>query len=98
MSLLYAGLHVRGALKNYTRSESGSPHIYGNYLHASALLVARLSIAAWVAALVATAVLVATEAVPTDGLDGKIPILNMLVCIGALYGALAQLQDVPINR
>ncbi|KAH9883477.1 hypothetical protein F4778DRAFT_659776 [Xylariomycetidae sp. FL2044] len=97
IALLYIILHIRGARKDYTRMVShrgwqggmkanpmaGPPQIYGNYLHASALLVARLGIAVWIAALVATAVMIA-KAVPFAGFPGKVPFLNLLICVGAI--------------
>ncbi|KAI0130060.1 hypothetical protein BJ170DRAFT_298636 [Xylariales sp. AK1849] len=83
MSLLYIGFHIRGALKNYVRTLPGPPQMYGNYLHASALLIARLSIALWIAALIATAVMIA-KSVSVRGLAGKLPFVNLLVCIGAV--------------
>ncbi|KAK9416029.1 hypothetical protein SUNI508_09802 [Seiridium unicorne] len=83
LSLLYIGLHIRAASRDYIKTQPGPPHIYDNYLHASAILIARLSIFVWVCALIATAVMVAT-AFPLGGLAGKLPILNLLICIGAL--------------
>jgi hypothetical protein len=83
MSLLYICLHVRGARKDYKREEPGPPQIYGHYLHASALVVARLCVGTWVAALIATAIMIA-RAIPFEGLSGKVPFLNLLICIGAM--------------
>lgn len=83
IALLYICLHIRGARKDYRRRGPGPPQTYGNYLHAGALLVARLGIAVWIAALVATAVMIA-KAVPADGLAKTAPYLNLVVCIGAI--------------
>lgn len=83
IALLYICLHIRGARKDYRRRGPGPPQTYGNYLHAGALLVARLGIAVWIAALVATAVMIA-KAVPADGLAKTAPYLNLVVCIGAM--------------
>ncbi|KAI5862964.1 hypothetical protein GGS23DRAFT_77119 [Durotheca rogersii] len=83
MSLLYICIHVRGARKDYRRRGTGPPQIYGQYLHASALLVARLGIAVWVAALVATAIVI-SKAAPMAGLAKVAPYLNLVICIGAL--------------
>ncbi|KAI5924193.1 hypothetical protein F4810DRAFT_709911 [Camillea tinctor] len=83
MSLLYTGLHIRGARKDYVRNGPAPPQNYGNYLHASALLIARLSIAVWIAGLVATAVVI-SKALPFEGFGGKVPFLDLLICIGAL--------------
>ncbi|KAI0007693.1 hypothetical protein F4779DRAFT_628928 [Xylariaceae sp. FL0662B] len=83
MTLLYIGLHIRAARKDYKRRGPGPPQIYGEYLHASALLVARLAIAVWIAALIATAVMIA-KAGPFEGFAKKIPFLNLLICIGAI--------------
>ena len=68
------------------------PHLRGNYLHASALLVARLAIVIWIAALIATAVMIARAgSVPfryadgtKKGFVGAVPILNLLICMGAM--------------
>ncbi|XXH00118.1 cytosolic Fe-S cluster assembly factor cfd1 [Hypoxylon texense] len=83
LGLLYLCLHIRGARKDYRRRGPGPPQIYGEYLHASALIVERLGIAVWVAALVATAVMIA-KAVPLGGLAGMAPYLNLAICIGAI--------------
>ncbi|KAI1191031.1 hypothetical protein F5B17DRAFT_426912 [Nemania serpens] len=83
MSLIYLCLHIRGARRDYTREGPGPPQIYGHYLHASALLFARLGIIVWIAALVATAILIA-RSTPLEGFAGKVPILNLLLCIGAI--------------
>lgn len=83
MSLLYICLHIKGARRDYTREGRGPPQLYGHYLHASALLFARLGIIVWIAALVATAILIA-RSVPLEGFAGKVPILNLLLCIGAM--------------
>jgi hypothetical protein len=83
LTLLYICLHVKGARKDYKREGPGPPQIYGHYLHASALLVARLGIGTWIAALVATAIMIA-RAIPFQGISGKVPILNLLICTGAL--------------
>lgn len=83
MALLYIGLHIRAARKDYKRRGPGPPQIYGEYLHASALLIARLAIAVWIAGLIATAIMIA-RAGPFKGFAGKIPFLNLLVCIGAM--------------
>ncbi|KAI1640594.1 hypothetical protein F4809DRAFT_662836 [Biscogniauxia mediterranea] len=83
MSLLYTGLHIRGARKDYVRNGPAPPQSYGNYLHASALLIARLSIAVWIAALIATAVVI-SKALRLEGFAGKVPFLDLLICIGAI--------------
>lgn len=83
MSLLYLGLHIKGARRDYTREGSGPPQLYGHYLHASALLFARLSIIVWIAALIATAILI-SKSIPLEGFAGKVPILNLLLCIAAM--------------
>ncbi|KAI0546667.1 hypothetical protein F4679DRAFT_598570 [Xylaria curta] len=87
ISLLYICLHVRGALKDYTREGLGPPQLHGQYLHASALLVARLSIFCWAAALISTAIMIA-RSVPVEGFLAKLPYLDLLVCIGAIPSCL----------
>lgn len=83
IALFYICIHIRGARKNFRRRGPGPPQIYGDYLHASALLVARLGIAVWVAALVATCVMIA-KAAPLPGLAGTAPYLDLVICIGAM--------------
>ncbi|KAI2466053.1 hypothetical protein F4781DRAFT_368922 [Annulohypoxylon bovei var. microspora] len=83
IALVYICLHVRGARKDYTRRGNLPPQIYGEYLHASALLVARFGIAVWIAALVATSVMIA-KAGPSSGLAKITPYLNLVICIGAI--------------
>ncbi|KAI0599193.1 hypothetical protein F4775DRAFT_600311 [Biscogniauxia sp. FL1348] len=83
MSLLYTGLHIRGARKDYVRNGPAPPQSYGNYLHASALLISRLSIAVWIAALIATAVVI-SKALHLEGFAGRVPFLDLLICIGAI--------------
>ena len=68
------------------------PHLRGNYLHASALLVARLAIVVWIAALIATVVMIARAGpIPfryadgtKKGFVGAVPVLNLLICTGAM--------------
>ncbi|KAI3339746.1 hypothetical protein F4824DRAFT_454613 [Ustulina deusta] len=79
MSLLYVCLHICGARKDYKREGPGPPQMHGQYLHASAVLVARLSLVTWIASLVATAILIA-RAVPLEGFSGKVPFLDLLTC------------------
>ncbi|KAI1093863.1 hypothetical protein F5B19DRAFT_93305 [Rostrohypoxylon terebratum] len=83
IGLVYVCIHVRGARKDYRRRGNLPPQLYGDYLHASALLVARFGIAVWVAALVATAVMIAKIGSAT-GLARMTPYLDLVICIGAL--------------
>ncbi|KAI0119583.1 hypothetical protein F4814DRAFT_412534 [Daldinia grandis] len=96
IALLYICLHIRGARRNYKRTGPGPPQIYGHYLHASALLIARLAIALWIAALVATAVMVA-KPVSSDGLAKTAPYLNLLICIVALPSSIVISASVESN-
>lgn len=82
-SILYIGVHIRGAVKNCTKTQPGPPQLYGNDLHATAIVVERLSIVVWVAALIATAVMMADVGRFT-GFAAKVPYLNLVICIGAL--------------
>ncbi|KAI1458861.1 hypothetical protein F4805DRAFT_105539 [Annulohypoxylon moriforme] len=88
IGLVYVCIHVRGARKDYRRRGNLPPQIYGDYLHASALLVARFGIAVWVAALVASAVMIA-KAGPSNGLAKMTPYLDLVICIGALPSFIA---------
>ncbi|KAI8956577.1 hypothetical protein F5Y11DRAFT_342571 [Daldinia sp. FL1419] len=96
IALLYICLHIRGARKNYKRQGSGPPQVYGHYLHASALLIARLAIAVWIAALVATAVMVA-KPVPADGLAKTAPYLNLAICIIAIPSSFVISASIESN-
>ncbi|KAH8166223.1 hypothetical protein CIB48_g1984 [Xylaria polymorpha] len=86
-------------MKNCTREGSGPPQLYGRYLHASALLVARLGIVCWVAALIATAVLI-SRALPFEGFLAKVPYLDLLICIGAIVSEYADdiSTDMSVSR
>ncbi|KAI0403194.1 hypothetical protein F4802DRAFT_599336 [Xylaria palmicola] len=83
MSLLYIGLHIRGARKDYRKEMPGPPQLHGRYLHASALLIARISIVIWIAALIATGIVIA-KALPVGELAAKSPYLDLVLCIGAI--------------
>lgn len=80
------------SMRTTMRKTQLPPHLRGNYLHASALLVARLAIVVWIAALIATAVMIARAGpVPfryadgtKKGFVGAVPVLNLLICIGAM--------------
>ncbi|KAI8951479.1 hypothetical protein F4801DRAFT_589681 [Xylaria longipes] len=97
ISLVYICLHVRGALRDYTREGPGPPQLYGHYLHASALLVARLGIVCWVAAVIATAIMIA-RALPVEGLLAKVPYLDLLLCVGAIPSILIISVTIERNR
>ncbi|KAI0197187.1 hypothetical protein EV127DRAFT_465802 [Xylaria flabelliformis] len=97
ISMLYICLHVRGALKDYKREGTGPPQLYGQYLHASALLVARLSIFCWAAALISTAIMIA-RALPVEGFLVKLPYLDLLICIGAIPSCLIISVTIEKNR
>ncbi|KAJ2971862.1 hypothetical protein NUW58_g9302 [Xylaria curta] len=84
MSILYIGLHIRGARKDYKRIDPGPPQLYGHYLHASALLVSRVGIIIWITAFIATTVMIARALIPSEGFLGKVPYLNLMLCIGAI--------------
>ncbi|KAJ1329793.1 hypothetical protein MN608_06529 [Microdochium nivale] len=83
MSWFYIGLHVRAAKREIYRLHPGPPQMHGEYLHATALLVARLAICTWAAALIAVSAMVAM-APPARGMEGAVPYLNLMICIGAL--------------
>lgn len=83
LSILYTGLHCRAAIKDTTRENTAPPQIYGDYLHATALFLARLSIGVWIVALVATAIMI-SRAIPFEGLAAKLPIINLVICTGAM--------------
>lgn len=83
LSLLYVVLHIRAALRRTITTQMAPSYMYGDGLHASALVVARLSIATWIGALIATAAMI-SKASPLQGLASKSPILNLLICTGAL--------------
>ena len=83
LSQLYICLHICGARRDYKREGLGPPQMYGQYLHASAMLVARLGIVTWIAALAATAIMIA-RSIPLAGFAGKVPFLDLLLCVGAM--------------
>lgn len=95
MSVIYIGIHVRGARSNRLRPP-GPPHFFGEYTLAGAMVVSRLAIAVWIAALVATAIMLASTPNPSAiGVAGAtspsiplavlLPILHLVVCLVAMY-------------
>ncbi|KAK8112676.1 hypothetical protein PG984_013202 [Apiospora sp. TS-2023a] len=99
MSLLYTAIHVRGAFSNYVNDAPHiPPHFRGEYVHASALIVARLGIPTWIAAAVATALLISKSEHPL-GIFGKqipYPLLFLIACVVALISFIA--LAATINR
>lgn len=85
-TIFYVGLHVGGAARNYTRTRNGPPQLFRNYLHMGALVLARISILIWVAALVATVFILPGSLAFVHLLSGKLPLLNALVCTAVMYG------------
>ncbi|KAI1438854.1 hypothetical protein GGR50DRAFT_304798 [Xylaria sp. CBS 124048] len=83
LSLVYIGLHIRGARQDYSRDGMCPPQQLGHYLHAAALLVARLGIVIWLAALLATAVVIA-RSVPFHGFAGRVSVVNLMLCISTI--------------
>ncbi|OTA98301.1 hypothetical protein M426DRAFT_17532 [Hypoxylon sp. CI-4A] len=96
VALVYICLHVKGARKDYWRKGNGPPQIYGDYLHASALLIARAGIAIWGAALIATTVMIA-KAVHRTGLASTAPYLDLVICIGAIPSFVVISATIEIN-
>ncbi|KAI1138608.1 hypothetical protein F5Y05DRAFT_44860 [Hypoxylon sp. FL0543] len=96
IALVYVCLHIRGARKDYRRRGPGPPQIYGDYLHASALMVARFGIAVWVAALVATSVMIA-KAAPLEDFAKTAPYLQLVICIGATPSFIAISATIESN-
>ncbi|KAI1312947.1 hypothetical protein F5Y03DRAFT_381610 [Xylaria venustula] len=95
MSLLYISLHIFAARKDYRRDGHGPPQLYGQYLHGSAVLVARLGIVTWIGTLGATVVMIA-RGVPLEGFSARVPFLNLLLCVGAIPSFL--IISVTIER
>jgi len=83
VSYFYIGLHIRAARREVYRLHPGPPQLHGEYLHATALLVSRLSICIWISALIAVSAMVAMSA-PARGMEGAVPYLNLMICIGAV--------------
>jgi len=85
VSLLYVVVHACGARRRFTKTPHGPPWIYGNYVHAAALLLSRLGFALWIAAIVTTALLLSTVGVgPATGLAEQSIYLNLVICIVGL--------------
>lgn len=83
LSLLYAGLHIHAAMRDYRWTASGPPFLRGNYLHAGALLSARLAIILWIISLIATVVSLVKDS-STENFADKLPFVNLLVCLIAM--------------
>ncbi|KAI0199306.1 hypothetical protein F4808DRAFT_432750 [Astrocystis sublimbata] len=97
LSLLYIVLHLRGAKRSYKRDSMGPPQLRGHYLHASALLVARLGIACWTIALTVTVVMIARD-LPDEGFLAKVPWLDLVICIGAIPSCIIISVTIERNR
>jgi len=79
--LLYLVVHVWGARTRYVATQHGPPWLYGNHLHAAALLLSRAGFGAWIAAIISTSLLV--SGLGGFRLDAKIDVqliyLNLFV-------------------
>lgn len=86
MSIAYVALHLAASRKTYVKNHgSRSPQIYGHYVVALALLLARLSLPVWIAAIVTTAVIAAKTGLDgSRGVQGNMPWLNLLASVSAL--------------
>lgn len=86
MSIIYVVLHLIASRKTYIKNHgSRSPQIYGHYVVALALLLARLSLPVWIAAVVTTAVIAAKTGLDASrGIQGNVPWLNLLASVSAL--------------
>ena len=86
MSIVYVCLHLLASRKTYVKNHgSRSPQIYGHYVVALALLLARLTLPVWIAAVVTTAVVAANTGMDTSrGISGNVPWLNLLASVSAL--------------
>lgn len=83
MSFLYIALHIRGATKACLRPYTGATHLCGDYLHASAVLVARVTTVVWVATLVAATVMI-FKSLALPGFAASVPFLELVICVGAM--------------
>ncbi|KAK8030016.1 hypothetical protein PG993_011307 [Apiospora rasikravindrae] len=100
MSLLYTIIHVRGAFSNYVNDAPHiPPHFRGEYVHASALIVARLGIPVWIAASVATAILISKSEQPLGIYGNQIPypLLDLIICVVALISFIALAATINKN-
>ncbi|KAK8062333.1 hypothetical protein PG997_014430 [Apiospora hydei] len=100
MSLLYTIIHVRGGFSNYVNDAPHiPPHFRGEYVHASALIVARLGIPVWIAASVATAILISKSKQPL-GISGNqipYPLLDLIICVVALISFITLAATINKN-
>ncbi|KAK8079132.1 adenosylmethionine decarboxylase [Apiospora phragmitis] len=100
MSLLYTAIHVRGAFSNYVNDAPHiPPHFRGEYVHASALIVARLGIPVWIAAAVATALLISKSEHPLGIFGNQIPypLIDLIICVVALISFIALAATINKN-
>ncbi|KAK7993463.1 hypothetical protein PG989_006844 [Apiospora arundinis] len=100
MSLVYTVIHVRGAFTNYVNDAPHiPPHFRGEYTHAFALIVARLGIPVWIAASVATALLISKSQQPLGISGGQIPypLLYLIICVVALISFIALAATINKN-
>ena len=87
MGFSCATAHLVGARTDYFRPKgSGPPQIYGNHLHAAALMLGRFGLPVWIVAIVLTSLLIAKIGVVLNGgLEGKSPYISILVCAVGLW-------------
>lgn len=81
VTLLYVLVHLRGSRTTYTVTQHGPPWLYGNHLHASALLLTRLGFAVWIAAIITTSMLVSKIGISfSASIPQQAIYLNLIVC------------------
>jgi hypothetical protein len=81
--LLYALIHIVGAMRRYKRTRNGPPQLFRNYLHTAAIIVARLGLFAWLITLITTLIVV-VRASPLGGVAGTMCGLTLLDSFVAL--------------
>jgi hypothetical protein len=85
LSLTYIVIHICGSRTYYTVTQHGPPWIYGNYLHGSALLLTRIGFGLWIAAIVATCILVSDIGITSTATTSQLSIyINLVICVIAL--------------
>ncbi len=80
-SLLYVVVHIAGSRRRYTITQHGPPWLYGNHIHAAALLLSRAAVGLWIAAIVTTSLLVSTFGIRLNAsLSQQTVYLDLVVC------------------
>lgn len=85
VGIIYVVIHIWASRTHYTVTQHGPPWLYGNNLHTCAILLSRLGLAGWIAAIVLTSLLTAEIGISlAASLADQTIYLNIVICAVAL--------------